>query len=1212
MKKLILILVLLIAVTCLGAKTNKIIQAFNAGALSPKMNSRHDQEKYQMGCRTLQNFYPMIYGGAERRPGTEYVADCKSSSAKSRLMAFEHSVDDTYILEFANQVIRVFKDGDIVYSVLGTEDLSSASNVIAHWKMNDTAETTAVVDAEGATYNGVLYGGDKATAAASTATDTDGADGTNRSFDMSQLAAASGAVQVSDAAAFSFGDGSDDSAFSLHAWVKYTDNGLRQDIITKTLEGAHEWELYVNTDDKVVFGLRDESASGCASYTTSDTALAEDAWTFVVGTYNGQGGNTAAGGLNLYIDRSLDESVDTNNAVYDAMEDGAADLYIGGANGLTQTVVSGSKGGVLGTLTGGGGLVAAFDGDESEAANVCAYANLAGKIGYVGKDWGENNARVITGMKAWGSNNNGFVEGCNPTVTVSLEGSSDNSTWVDLSCVSSITDLTAITKAENLSCASTTAYRYHRLKILHNDAGTRYTEVAEIEFYTTGGPTWKGKIDNVAVFDKELTANEVSALASTDTTTPLEITTPYLTADLFEIKSEHSADVLYLTHPDYQPRKLSRLSDASWTLALLGIENGPFRDENDNTEFTIQPSGTTGDITLTATGGSPFVDGTTAGHEPSGALNTSKSKTGALFRLSHPTDTPSIVQNLDSNVLNDATDTIKVNRGVTWDFVTNGTWGAGGGGPSSIVLERSYDEGTTYETVHTVTSLANKNVSTSDKEEVADAIYRARVSDAGGTGTANIHISIRETSVDGVVKITSVDSTTVANATVLATLASASSTHQWAEGAWSNYRGWPISVSISPEERLVFCGSTSKPLTVWGSGIGDFENFEEGVLDDDAIVFTLVGSGRQNRIRWVTPKTALAIGTVGGEHILGASKEDEALTPTNVQARVQTSYGSADIQAISIGRAILFVQRGGRKVREMVYDFDSDSHKAEDLTVFADHITASTVVDMAFQRTPDPILWCVRNDGDMAILSYERDQNIFAWAEYVTSDSTGDANFESVAVIYGGKGKEDEVWVSVERVINGSQVRYIERFKPRDWGADLEDACFVDCGVTYDSTTASSVISDLSHLEGETVHVFADGLLFSASTVDGGLVGVVSSSTDALTEVNVVHIGIPYYSTIKPMKLDLGGLGLAPQKKVTEGTLSFYQTIGGDYGTSTSNMYPINYSAEGESTTELFTGDITMPFDGGYTRQGDVIIIQDEPLPMTLLSLTLDIGAHNY
>ena len=1208
MKKLILILVLLIAVTCLGAKTNKIIQAFNAGALSPKMNSRHDQEKYQMGCRTLQNFYPMIYGGAERRPGTEYVADCKSSSAKSRLMAFEHSVDDTYILEFANQVIRVFKDGDIVYSVLGTEDLSSASNVIAHWKMNDTAETTAVVDAEGATYNGVLYGGDKATAAASTATDTDGADGTNRSFDMSQLAAASGAVQVSDAAAFSFGDGSDDSAFSLHAWVKYTDNGLRQDIITKTFEGAHEWELYVNTDDKIVFGLRDESTAG-AVYITSNTTLTEDEWTFVVGTYNGQGGATAAGGLKIYVDWALDESTATNNADYDAMEDGAADLYIGGANGLTPTAVSGSIGTIVGNYDKAGsvGEYKCFDGIYNEAAAAAGICDAY--PAYIGKDWGAGAAKTATGFKIWGPPTHGFVNSANPTVTVTLQGSADNTTWTDLAA-SSATDAANL-KLEKLSGITEASYRYHRVLTTHNGSANEIY-CNEVVFYTTGGPSFKGKIDNVAVFNKELTANEVSAIVSTDTTTPLEITTPYLTADLFEIKSEHSADVLYLTHPDYESRKLSRLSDTSWTFALLGIENGPFRDENDNTAFTIQPSGTTGDITLTATGGSPFVDGTTAGHEPSGALNTSKSKTGALFRLSHPTDTPSIVQNLDSNVLNDATDTIKVNRGVTWDFVTNGTWGAGGGGPSSIVLERSYDEGTTYETVHTVTSLANKNVSTSDKEEVADAIYRARVSVAGGTGTANIHISIRETSVDGVVKITSVDSTTVANATVLATLASASSTHQWAEGAWSNYRGWPISVSISPEERLVFCGSTSKPLTVWGSGIGDFENFEEGVLDDDAIVFTLVGSGRQNRIRWVTPKTALAIGTVGGEHILGASKEDEALTPTNVQARVQTSYGSADIQAIRIGQAILFVQRGGRKVREMVYDFDSDSHKAEDLTVFADHITASTVVDMAFQRTPDPILWCVRNDGDMAILSYERDQNIFAWAEYVTSDSTGDANFESVAVIYGGKGKEDEVWVSVERVINGSQVRYIERFKPRDWGADLEDACFVDCGVTYDSTTASSVISDLSHLEGETVHVFADGLLFSASTVDGGLVGVVSSSTDALTEVNVVHIGIPYYSTIKPMKLDLGGLGLAPQKKVTEGTLSFYQTIGGDYGTSTSNMYPINYSAEGESTTELFTGDITMPFDGGYTRQGDVIIIQDEPLPMTLLSLTLDIGAHNY
>ena len=90
------------------AKTNKILQSFNAGELSPLMDMRIDQDKYQMGCRTMENFYPLIYGGAERRPGTYYVARAKTDGAVIRLVDFIYSVDQAYILEFGNQYIRVY------------------------------------------------------------------------------------------------------------------------------------------------------------------------------------------------------------------------------------------------------------------------------------------------------------------------------------------------------------------------------------------------------------------------------------------------------------------------------------------------------------------------------------------------------------------------------------------------------------------------------------------------------------------------------------------------------------------------------------------------------------------------------------------------------------------------------------------------------------------------------------------------------------------------------------------------------------------------------------------------------------------------------------------------------------------------------------------------------------------------------------------------
>ena len=852
-------------------KVNHIINSFNAGELSPKMGDRGDQEKYAFGCRTLENFVSLIYGGAERRPGLQYIAGQNSNSAKGRVVGFEHSVDDTYILLFENQVLRFFKSGAQVFIPFGTEDLSAIGSIVAHWKCDDNAANTTVVDADGATHDGV------ASANTDTLTTADAEGTANEAFSLD----GTDYVTVTDHNDFSFGDGSNDSPFSIALWTNYLGNSGT--LISKWDQAADlEWRLRI-VSDNIRVELWDETETSGPIVTTRETLA--NGWHFIVMTYDGRGGSSAFDGINIYVDWVKQEPI--------------------------TRIISGS--------------------------------------GYVA------------------------MENRTQDIIIGAEGSP-----------------------------------------ITNE--------------------YEGSIDNVAVFSKELSAAEVSSLVGNDSTTAYEITTPYLTADLPTLKFEHSADVKFITHPDYEPRRLSRTADISWFLEAEDIQTGPFRDENTDTAKTITASATTGSVTLTALGHSPFVAGTTAGHLPSGSISTSKSQTGALYKLIHATGTPSIAGALDTGTLNNASATLDIPKGITWDLTTNGTWGTAANS-ASVVLERSYDSGTTYETVITVTSAANKNIVTSGTEDFADAIYRTRTSEAGGdNSTCSTQLSVRDTSHIGIVEITAVASGQSATATVLKTLGSTDKTHRWSEGSFSNFRGWPIDVTISAEERLTYVGSVTQPLTTWGSASGDFTDYSGGTDDDDAITFTLVGTGQQNRIRWVIPRDALIIGTVGGAHLLGASKVDEALTPTNVRARLQTTKGSEDVAAIMINQAILFAERGGKKIRELLFEFNSDSYKADDLTVFADHIMGEAktdgVVDMAYQRTPDPILWCVRNDGQMAIMSYERDQKVFAWSRFVTVDGDDDSDFESVAVIYGGTRSEDEVWVTVRRTIGGSDVRYVERFKP--------------------------------------------------------------------------------------------------------------------------------------------------------------------------------------
>lgn len=1264
------------------AKVQKLNQSFNAGELSPLMDARNDQVKYQSGCRTMENAIPLIYGGGQERPGLEFIAGQKSNSAKGRVVGFEHSVDDTYVLLFENQVIRFFKDGAQVLDGVGTEDISGLNNVIAHWLLND-GEGVTVLDDNGNTHDGTatvdtgilsvagkvgtgafdldgqydveisdhndfsftdnsnddpfsivswgfvtqqndlqvllskwkdssdtsewrfsltnerrlqLHLADTSTdlslsvvsqwklnetAAATTVVDAQGTQNGIATTTTDNLTAvgltnmtpcfdfdSQYAVEVADNAAYSFGDGVDDSPFSIAAWVFSTSAGVSQLILSKRDANigseAREWRFFINSSEKLAFTLYDESENSNRFQQTADTLTT--GWHFVVATYDGRGGDDAEDGMLLYIDGSLKNTQRSSPGTYVAMENTATKVVIGANYGNAGTVADFFKDKLDNVIL--------FDIELSQA-NIDSLYNSGDGTEDIAESGGTISAITSNAL---------------------------SSGWHFL-CATYSAPANEATAADGIIlyvdgiAVNSTATNNANYTAMQNGA-----EEVRIGSQRNSGDSanekfWGDKIDEISVYSDVLTPTEVASLYST---TPFEITSPYLTEDLPTLKFEQSADVMFITHPSYESRRLSRLGDTVWTLAESDLQTGPFRDQNTDTDFTITASATTGSITLTAsgTGNNPFVLGNTAGHEPSGSSSTSKSVTGALFKLTHNSATPSIVQNLNSTTLNAATDTLAVKKGVTWDFTTNGTWGTGG--PSALVLERSFDDGSNYETVHTVVSLANKNIATSGTEDVADAIYRVRVSDGSGTGTANIHISIRDTTIDGIVEITSVTSSIEAIGTVLSALGSTDATTRWSEGSFSNRRGWPIDVTISSEERLTFAGNTSEPLTTWASAIGNFTDFRLGTDDDSALILTLVGSGQQNRITWILSKNTLVLGTVGGEHILGASKDDEALTPTNIRARLQTTYGSEDIAAKIVNQAVLFVQRGGRKIREFLYSFEQDSHKADDLTVFAEHITESGIVDMAFQRTPDPMLWCVRADGQIAVMTYERDQDVFSWARLVSEGGTSDAVFESVAVTYGGAGNEDEVWVSVKRVINTATtpttVRYIERFYQRDLPASAADYKFLDSFIT--DTGGDTTITGLGHLEGERVQVLGDGLVQATKIVSSG------SITAAATAAKF-QVGLGYTATIKPMKLDIQGIGLGATKKINRTIANFFETIGGKVGTESGRMQATGIG------TSLFTGSKEIPLSGGYSRDGDIIVIQEDPLPMTLLSLTHDVGVNN-
>jgi len=583
-----------------------------------------------------------------------------------------------------------------------------------------------------------------------------------------------------------------------------------------------------------------------------------------------------------------------------------------------------------------------------------------------------------------------------------------------------------------------------------------------------------------------LSAAEMAALYST---TPYEISSSYLEADLPGIQHAQSADVLYNVHGDYPQSKLIRYDHDNWELAEIVFDWPPFLDEN-TTVITITPTGA---------GAAPLVVDSAVTLTASGAIFTSD-HVDSYWLIKHPrtadeTVAPNKVGSAEADGFFDAADevtgSLKDVKG-TWQFRTAGTW------TGEIVIERSYDDGASWHTLTTVTSEGDQNFNITGEEVDGDAWYRTRAVDPPGT-LAWANETIPTLSVEryyhyGIVKVTAFTSSTVVTGEVVKAINSESATKLWSEGTWSDERGYPVTTAFF-EGRHFYAGTSYRPLNSWGSRVQDYENMDVGdKLDDDAVKYT-VDSGMQNMIRWLVGHDVLLIGTSGGEWRLGSFDPADPITPTNpMKPRIQTTYGSKEIQALLLANAVLFVDAEGRRVRGAQYIFEkgeAGGYDAPDYTMLSEHITESGIVGMAYQQNPYPILWCVRDDGVLIGMVFEPGQKVWGWFRCVI-----DGDVESVAVIPGVA--EDEVWIIVKREINGSDVRYIEYFKPRDWGDDQADCFFVDSGLSFDGGDAVT-ITGITKANPGVVTAVAHGLSDGDQVRINGVAGMLDVNNKVFT-----------------------------------------------------------------------------------------------------------------
>jgi hypothetical protein len=400
------------------------------------------------------------------------------------------------------------------------------------------------------------------------------------------------------------------------------------------------------------------------------------------------------------------------------------------------------------------------------------------------------------------------------------------------------------------------------------------------------------------------------------------------------------------------------------------------------------------------------------------------------------------------------------------------------------------------------------------------------------------------------------------------------------------------------EQRRWFAGTNLKTQVMWATRTGTNTNLTSSLPSRDADGMELrVASSQNNQIRHLIPLSDLIALTQGGEFRIFADGAP-AITPTSVSIKPQGYSGANNVQPVVTSGSVLYVQAQGSRIRELAYNWETNMYRSIDISIMAPHrFNGYGVSQLAYARAPDPMLWGIRNDGTLLGMTYVPDQQVYGWHAHDT-----DGTFESCCTV--AEDNEDVLYVVVKRTVNGRDVRYVERLRTRIFTAQA-DAFYVDSGLTYSGSPVTT-ISGLYHLEGQTVDILADGAVETRQAVTGGAVTLG-------TAASVVHIGLPITADLRTLPLAIEGMGAAGQgtvKNINKVHLRVSQSSVVKAGPAFDRLreYPARAITDPYgSPPALRDGELSLSVDPSWNQDGAICVRQDLPLPLTVLSMTLEL-----
>lgn len=433
---------------------------------------------------------------------------------------------------------------------------------------------------------------------------------------------------------------------------------------------------------------------------------------------------------------------------------------------------------------------------------------------------------------------------------------------------------------------------------------------------------------------------------------------------------------------------------------------------------------------------------------------------------------------------------------------------------------------------------------------------------------------------------------------------STSSTSIWRWGAWSKKTGYP-SCGAFIEDRLIAASSILEPRTIWASKTADHENFaptnkdNAGINDqveaDNSITMTL-SDDRVQKILWLQGGSELIAGTTSGEFVIRSGSSNGPMTPFSINARRETTRGVSSVMPERVDHSLLYVDRSGRQLHEMVWDLGQNAYTSQNLALLADHLLTEPIAEIAQQSVPWNIIWIRKTNGKLIAMTWDKLRNINAWHRH----SLGENYFiENIITVTGDT--SDTLWLVISRTIAGRTERYIERLStpPSMLKNNASGMHYVDCGYSLTGNSRTQQ-SGLIYPNGTVVDVLADGKIHNKCTVNQGSITL---SRPAKT------ITIGFHNTAKIETLD--GF-LRPQVgkysdhiNIHSIELNLTNSAAITVEKKSATSHDIETLALDANSDKLFSGIYDIKLDTAWYSQDNISIYQNYPLPMNIIGLNI-------